>query len=67
MTDREAMFALAAPEPEPFRQVALTHADYAARRAHNRRRNEALKHARDQAEAASTEGFQIRTGGRTGA
>lgn len=46
MTDREAMLALAAREPEPFRQVALKHADYVAHDAWNRRRNAALQHAR---------------------
>ncbi len=45
MTDREAMLALAAPEPEPFRQVRWKADDYRRWDAWNRRRIKALIHA----------------------
>lgn len=48
VTIEEALAALARPRPEPFRQVAWTHADYAAEAEWNRDRKEALEVARAQ-------------------
>lgn len=46
MTDREALLALAAPQPEPFRQVRPTAADNARWQAWHDRYNAALLCAR---------------------
>jgi hypothetical protein len=47
MTEREALLALAAPEPEPFRQVWPSSEERAAWQAWNARRIEALRLARE--------------------
>lgn len=46
MTDREAMFALAASEPEPFHQVRPNAADNARWQAWHERYIEAIAHAK---------------------
>lgn len=46
MTDREAMQALAAPEPEPFTQTYPTPADNARWQVWHDAYNAALRHAR---------------------
>ena len=49
MTDREALLALAASAPEPFRQVRLKREDYLRWDKWNRRRVAALLYVRGKA------------------
>lgn len=55
MTDREALAALAVPEPEPFRQTRPTAADNARWQVWHDRYLEALARARHERTAADRE------------